>query len=62
MSHPTRHNASLICLLELGEDERKDATGRKFLDATVRIVKGRNAGRSEILGRFYGSSVRFDFQ
>lgn len=55
-------DASLICLLELGEDERKDAAGRKFLDSTVRIVKGRNAGRSEILGRFYGSSVRFDFQ
>lgn len=55
-------DASLICLLELGSDELRDAGNRKFLDATVRIVKGRNAGRSEILGRFYGSSVRFDFQ
>lgn len=55
-------DASLICLLELSDDESKDAAGRKFLDSTVRIVKGRNTGRAEILGRFYGSSVRFDFQ
>lgn len=54
-------DASLICLLELGRDQCRDKTGVKYFEAKIRIVKGRNAGRSEIVGKFYGSSIRFEF-
>ena len=53
-------DASMIFILELSKDEYSDA-GRKYFDAKLRIVKGRNVGRFELAGKFYGQSVKFDF-
>lgn len=54
-------DASLIFILELEGSELRDSDNRKYRPAKIRIVKGRNAGPSEIDGRFFGQSVRFDF-
>jgi len=54
-------DASLIFILSLGETEFSNVDNRKYLDAKLRIVKGRNVGRTELLGRFYAKSVKFEF-
>jgi replicative DNA helicase len=55
-------DASLIFILELSEEEFTDDDRRKYLEAKVRIVKGRNVGKSEVVGKFYGRSVQFEFE
>ncbi|MDL5055931.1 replicative DNA helicase [Geitlerinema calcuttense] len=55
-------DASLIFILELGEHELHDQKNRKYRDAKIRIVKGRNVGRGEVMGKFYARSVQFDFE
>lgn len=54
-------DASLIFILEIGEIEFAGEKSRKYRDATIRIVKGRNVGLGEVKGKFYGQSVRFEF-
>lgn len=54
-------DASLIFILEVGDIEFADDQGLKYLDAKVRVVKGRNVAKSEVVGRYYGRSVRFAF-
>lgn len=54
-------DASMIFILELGEVELRDEQNKSFVDASIRIVKGRNVGKSEIPGKFYGRSVQFEF-
>lgn len=54
-------DASLIFILELSEGEFSAIDGRKYTEANIRVVKGRNVGKSEINGRFYGRSVQFEF-
>ncbi len=54
-------DASLILILELNEMEEFDEYHRKYHRAKIRIVKGRNAGKSTVEGFFYGSSLRFQF-
>jgi hypothetical protein len=51
----------LIFILELSEGEFEAVDRRKYRDAKIRIVKGRNVGKGEALGRFYGRSVSFEF-
>jgi replicative DNA helicase len=53
-------DASLIFILELSDGEFSEA-GRKYREVNLRIVKGRNVGKTEIPGKFYGSSVQFAF-
>ena len=55
-------DASLICILEQGEDDVRDSQGRKYRRSTLRVVKGRNSGLAEIDGKFYGASLRFEFE
>lgn len=54
-------DASLIFILELSENEFPAEDGRKYSEAKIRVVKGRNVGESEVNGKFYGRSVQFDF-
>ena len=54
-------DASLIFLLDLSDGEFEDGERRKYREAKLRIVKGRNVGKGECVGRFYGRSVQFDF-
>ena len=54
-------DASLIFILELSEGEFDTNDGRKYNDAKIRVVKGRNVGKSEVDGKFYGRSVQFEF-
>lgn len=54
-------DASLIFILELSDGEFIADDRRKYRDAKIRIVKGRNVGKGEALGRFYGRSVSFEF-
>lgn len=54
-------DASLIFILELGDHEFANIDGRKYRDAKIRIVKGRNVGRGEVNGKFYARSIQFDF-
>lgn len=54
-------DASVIWILELSDAEFRTASGRKYHDAKIRIVKGRNVGKSEIEGKYYGQSVQFEF-
>lgn len=54
-------DASIYLILETAEDERIAGDGRKYRDAKIRIVKGRNVGTSLIEGRYYGRSVQFEF-
>lgn len=54
-------DASLIFLLDIADNEFTDDKGWKYHDAKIRVVKGRNVGKSEIDGKFYGRSVRFEF-
>lgn len=54
-------DASLIFILELGDHDFQDSDGRKYRDAKIRIVKGRNVGRGEVNGKFYARSIQFDF-
>lgn len=54
-------DASLIFLLDLSDGEFEDGDRRKYREAKIRIVKGRNVGKGECIGKFYGRSVQFDF-
>lgn len=55
-------DASLIFILELTELEQFDnATRAEYREAKIRVVKGRNVGRSEIVGKFFGKTVKFQF-
>lgn len=54
-------DASLIFILEISDNEFPDIDGRKYRDAKIRIVKGRNVGKGEVHGRYYGRSVQFQF-
>lgn len=54
-------DASLIFILELSDGEFLDTKGRKYNEAKIRVVKGRNVGKGEVVGKFYGQSVQFDF-
>lgn len=54
-------DASMIFILETSDEEFRLQDGRKYHDAKIRVVKGRNVGRSEINGRFFGRSVQFEF-
>ena len=55
-------DASLIFILELGDEEFQDMDNRKYREAKIRIKKGRNVGHGEVDGRFYGRSVQFRFE
>lgn len=55
-------DASLVFILEIDEMELFDDKRLKYNDVNLRIVKGRNVGRSEVAGKFYGYSVRFEFE
>lgn len=54
-------DASLIFILELSDGEFTDDKNRKYSEAKIRVVKGRNVGKSEVIGKFYGRSVQFNF-
>lgn len=54
-------DASLIFILELGDHDLIDTDGRKYRESKIRIVKGRNVGRGQVEGKFFGRSVQFDF-
>lgn len=54
-------DASLIFILELSEEEYYEPNHVKYRSAKVRIVKGRNVGTGEVEGKFYGRSVRMEF-
>ncbi len=54
-------DASLIFILELSEEEYFEPNHVKYRAAKVRIVKGRNVGTGEVDGKFYGRSVRMEF-
>ncbi len=54
-------DASLICLLSQDPVDRWDEKNRKHRTIKLKIVKGRNAGLGEVNGRFYGASLRFEF-
>lgn len=54
-------DASLIFILELSEEEYYEPNKVKYRVAKVRIVKGRNVGTGEVEGKFYGRSVRMEF-
>ncbi len=54
-------DASMIFILEISDAEYTATDGRKYHDANIRVVKGRNVGRSEVAGKFYGRSVQFEF-
>lgn len=54
-------DASLIFILELSEEEYFEPNHVKYRAAKVRIVKGRNVGTGEVEGKFYGRSVRMEF-
>lgn len=54
-------DASMIFILELEDAEFRESDHRKYRPAKIRIVKGRNAGKSEIDGKFFGSSLQFNF-
>lgn len=54
-------DASFVFILELAEKEQYDTVSRKFWPAKIRIVKGRNAGLGTVEGKFYGRSIRFEF-
>lgn len=54
-------DASLIFILELSEEEYYEPNGIKYRSAKVRIVKGRNVGTGEVEGKFFGRSVRMEF-
>lgn len=54
-------DASLIFILEIGDADQFAEDNRKYSEAKIRVVKGRNVGTSEIEGKFYGRSVQFEF-
>ncbi len=55
-------DASLIFILELSEIEQFDNEVKAdYREAKIRLVKGRNVGRSEIIGKFFGKTVKFQF-
>lgn len=53
-------DASIVFILELDEGTFTDDKGR-YRPAKIRVVKGRNAGTSQLDGKFYGQCLRFSF-